>query len=59
MKKLVYLGLGLTLTVAGMVSAARPAQAAGNCTTSCSPSQCCVSCCVVDGARHCGEIFCL
>jgi hypothetical protein len=51
-KKLIYLGLGLALTVAGMVSAARPAQAS-NCTTYCSPDHCCYSCCIFNGVRRC------
>jgi hypothetical protein len=58
MKKLVYLGFGLALTVAGMVSAARPAQAASSCTTYCSPEHCCFSCCIINGTRHCTSPAC-
>lgn len=57
MRKLIYLGLGLALTAVGMVSAARPAEAS-NCTTYCSPDHCCVSCCVVNGIRHCTSAAC-
>lgn len=52
MKKLAYLGFGLALTIAGIISGARPAQAS-NCTTYCSPDHCCYSCCIINGARHC------
>jgi hypothetical protein len=44
-KKLTYLGLGLALTVAALASGARPAQAASNCTTTCTPDGCCSTCC--------------
>ena len=57
MRKLIYLGLGLALTVASMISAARPAEAS-NCTTYCSPDHCCFSCCVVNGIRHCTSPAC-
>ena len=57
MRKLIYLGLGLALTVASMISAARPAEAS-NCTTYCSPDHCCFSCCVINGIRHCTSPAC-
>lgn len=57
MRKLIYLGLGLALTVASMISAARPAEAS-NCTTYCSPDHCCFSCCVVNGIRRCTSPAC-
>jgi hypothetical protein len=57
MKKLVYLGFGLALTVASVVSAPRPAQAS-DCTTYCSPDHCCFSCCVFNGVRHCTSPAC-
>jgi hypothetical protein len=51
-KKLAVLGFGLALTVAALVSGARPAQAS-DCTSYCSPEHCCYSCCIINGARHC------
>jgi len=45
-KKLAYLGLGLGLTAAALVSGVRPASAASNCTTTCGPDgACCTTCC--------------
>jgi hypothetical protein len=57
MKKLVYLGFGLALTVIGVVSAPRPVQAS-DCTTYCSPDHCCFSCCVFNGIRRCTAPAC-
>jgi hypothetical protein len=48
-KKLTYLALGLALTVAALVSNARPAQAS-NCVTDCSTG-CCQTCCQISPTK--------
>jgi molybdopterin-guanine dinucleotide biosynthesis protein A len=46
MKKLAYLGCGLALTFAGILSGARPAAATDwVCTTTCDGPSCCTTCC--------------
>src|SRR5947199_10862100 len=48
-KKLTYLGLGLALTVAALISSARPVQAS-NCVTDCSTG-CCSTCCQISPTK--------
>jgi hypothetical protein len=59
-KKLMYSGLGLALTIAALVSSARPAQAVGGygayCVTYyCNDAGCCYSCCFAGGRSVCTE----
>ena len=56
-KKLAYLGLGLGLTVAALVSGVRPAAAASNCFTVCS-GDCCSTCCHIGNKVICTERPC-
>ena len=51
-KKLAYLGLGLGLTVAALVSGVRPASAASNCVTTCN-GDCCSTCCFIGSKVIC------